>query len=64
MLGMKNIMKSFISYEGNFPLGADHQSIYFMSTIFLIYKINVVCVTKFQLAYVCNKTHPSYIKMC
>ena len=54
-------MKEFFSF------GADCQSIYFMSNIFLKYKINRVCVPQFQLAYICNTTNSSHkhaVKLC
>ena len=47
--------------------GTDSQSMYFMSTIFLKYKINGVCVTQFQLSYIHNTTyhpHTNLVKFC
>ena len=54
-------MKDFVS------LGADIQSIYFMSTRLLKDKIDGVRVTKFQLAYTSNTTNPPHkklVKLC
>ena len=46
--------------------GTDIQSMYFISTAFLKYKINGVHVTQFQLAYIRNTTHISQkmVKLC
>ena len=54
-------MKEFVSF------GTDSKSIYFMSNIFLKYKIDGVHVTLFQLACICNTTHPShnvFVELC
>ena len=54
-------MKDFVS------LGTDSQSMYLMSTIFLKYNINEVCVIKFQLSYICNtnnSSHKTFVKFC
>ena len=54
-------MNDFVSFS------TDCQSVYFMSTGFLKYKINVVRVTKFQLAYIRNTTHIShkhFVELC
>ena len=48
-------MKHFVSF------GTDCQSIVFMSTRLLKYKIDLVCIPQFQVAYICNRTHPSHI---
>ena len=48
-------MKYFVSFS------TDSKSMYFMLTILLRDYINGVCVTKFQLAYIHDKTHPSHI---
>ena len=50
-------MKEFVSF------GTDHNSMYFMSTIFLKYNIYIVCNPQFQLAYIRNTTHPSHKKL-
>ena len=47
-------IKDFVSF------GTDHQSMHFMSTAFLKYKINRVCVPQFQLAYICDTNNPSH----
>ena len=54
-------MKDFVSF------GTYHQSMYFMSTILLKYKIDGVLVPKFQLAYIYDTTNPSHkilVKLC
>ena len=45
------------------PFITDLQSMYFMSTIFIKEKIGGVCVPQFQLAYICDTTHPSNKKL-
>ena len=47
-------MKEFVSFR------TDCQSMYFISTGFLKYKIGVVCVPQFQLSYIYNTTHSSH----
>ena len=45
----------------------DRQSIYFISTIYLRYNIDGVCVSQFQPAYILDTTHPSHnilFKLC
>ena len=54
-------MDYFVSF------GTDHQSIYFMSTRFLRYKINVDRVPNFQLVYIRDTSHTSHkylVKLC
>ena len=49
------------------PFGKYFQLMYFMPTIFLKDNINGVRVPQFQLAYICNTTHPSHkklVKLC
>ena len=41
------------------PFVTDHQSVFFMSTRFLKYKINGFRVPQFQLSYIHDKTHTS-----
>ena len=49
------------------PFGTDGQSMYLISTRFLKDKIDGVSVPKFQLDYICNRTHPLHknsVKLC
>ena len=63
-----NLKVRYESYNGKLlfpmkdivPFGMDCKQMYFMSTKFLKDKINGVHVTQFQLAYICNTTHPSH----
>ena len=53
--------KDFVSF------GTDRQSMYFISTRFLKYKIGGFHVPQFQLAYICSTTHLSrkyFVKLC
>ena len=43
--------------------GTYHKSMYFIPTIFLIYKINGVRVPQFQLDYIRNTTHSSHKRL-
>ena len=47
-------MNEFLSFR------TDRQSVYFISTRLFKDKIDGVRVKKFQLAYVCNRNHPSH----
>ena len=54
-------MKDIVSFR------TDSQPMYFMSTIFLKGKIDGFHITKFQLDYICNTTHPPHkilVKLC
>ena len=54
-------MKDFVSF------GTDCQSIFIISARLLEDDIDGVCVTKFQLAYIHDKTHPlhnCFVKLC
>ena len=63
-----NVNVRYESYKGNFLYTMKefvssltyHQSMYFMSNIFLKDKIDGVRVTQFQLAYIRNTTHNSH----